>query len=1362
MKIHPLFALFTFAAGSALGDVTFTDPAGLNVASTGLDTATVSRASVAPIFQANFQRVSGDQITTSGDETFGGSDPRYADTANLNDDTGYTFQADDGINLGWIPGSRDDGIAVLSLAEPIDLAGLDFLSLYPGRTLGNYTFSYSTDSGASFTEITTVTNSDAGGEVTFRLGLSFDIIAGVTDVRLNAVSTGAAEVYIGEIDLYTSFPSPITFTDPNGLAVRSAGLDTTTESRESVAPEFPASFQRIPGAAISTSGDETFGGGNPQYAATANLNDDTGYTFLVDDGVNLGWIPGSREDGVATLSLATPTDLGGIDFLTLFPGRTLGSYTFSYSTDGGANFTEITTVTNSGDPAEVEFRLGLTFIPIAGVTDVRLNAVSTGAAEVYIGEIDLYTFPDPSVTFTDPGELGIVSAGLDKAMGPRASVAPVFPSNFHRISNDDLAVSGDETFGGGNPQYAATANLNDDTGYMFQVDDGVNLGWIPGDPDAGEATFALANPGPLAGIDFLTLFPGRTLGTFRFDYSTDGGGSFTELTTVTNVADAGEFIFRLGLQFPPIPGVTHLRLVADSGAAEIYIGEIDLYIALGDLDNDGMPDEFEDLYGLDKNDPADAALDGDGDGLTNLEEFANGSNPLLADTDGDGLNDGDEVNIYGTDPTLADTDGDGRSDADEILGDPATNPLLADTDGDGRSDQEELTVEPFTDPNNPDSDGDGYSDGIEVAAGTDPNDSSDVPPQQPPLIQFDAKALTLTEGETVEEWGGQGATGVAVYRAVATPNGSPAVELDGFANFGQALLAASAAQDFIVAAVIRPDHVGAYHNVIDDDASNRPMLWIDPANRYEFNFAGGSSPIVGDTGVDGWDIVIADSRRNELYVNSPVPNGSGSSAFPWTADEEFDFFHRDDGQGYMGQVAELRVYNDAAAFGGNFAALYFELNSKWMTDDSDGDGMPDAFEDAYGLDKADPADALLDADGDGLTNLQEFIAGSRPDVVDTDDDGLDDFEEVVTWNTNPASADTDGDGRSDFEEINGVPATNPLLADTDGDGRSDLEELTVEPFTDPNNADSDGDGFSDGAEILAGTDPNDPEDAPDGLPPVIVFDALELGLDDGDPVTAWGGQTPEGEPFFVTGATPNGNPAVQFDGSSNLGQAALHSSPAGDFIVVAVIRAEPIFAYHNLVDDDNANRPMLWIDPNNQFEMNFAGGGTPELGTTGPGGWDIVIADSRNNEIYVNSPTPNGTGGAPIPWTQEEELFDFLNRDSGQNYVGLVAELAIYNDASAFRGDFAGLYESLVAKWFTGVAESFDITSIERDPETGAVTLTWDSRPGQTYTVRASNNLRDPWDDLIDSLPSDGDSTSYTDMPTPADTEERYYQVVEE
>jgi hypothetical protein len=51
---------------------------------------------------------------------------------------------------------------------------------------------------------------------------------------------------------------------------------------------------------------------------------------------------------------------------------------------------------------------------------------------------------------------------------------------------------------------------------------------------------------------------------------------------------------------------------------------------LNDTDNDGMPDTWEQRYGLNPLDPTDATLDPDHDGLTNLEEYQAGTDPLHA------------------------------------------------------------------------------------------------------------------------------------------------------------------------------------------------------------------------------------------------------------------------------------------------------------------------------------------------------------------------------------------------------------------------------------------------------------------------------------------------------------------------------------------------------------------------------------------------------------------------------------------------------------------------------------------------------------------------------------------------------------
>ena len=74
-----------------------------------------------------------------------------------------------------------------------------------------------------------------------------------------------------------------------------------------------------------------------------------------------------------------------------------------------------------------------------------------------------------------------------------------------------------------------------------------------------------------------------------------------------------------------------------------------------DNDNDGMPDTWEEAYGLNPVDAGDANTDFDNDGLSNTEEFKKGSLPNTFDSDGDGIRDGLDAFPIGNQDVLAGT-----------------------------------------------------------------------------------------------------------------------------------------------------------------------------------------------------------------------------------------------------------------------------------------------------------------------------------------------------------------------------------------------------------------------------------------------------------------------------------------------------------------------------------------------------------------------------------------------------------------------------------------------------------------------------------------------------------------------------------
>jgi titin len=152
--------------------------------------------------------------------------------------------------------------------------------------------------------------------------------------------------------------------------------------------------------------------------------------------------------------------------------------------------------------------------------------------------------------------------------------------------------------------------------------------------------------------------------------------------------------------------ITTSRTGYAGGSADVS-GTATTGAASTDTDGDGTPDATD--------------TDDDNDGVSDADESANGTDPLLADTDGDGVNDGAEGTtdtdgdgvIDPLESSTADADGDGVVDQSDNANNDGSN----DSDGDGVSNEDESTN--GTDPLLADTDGDGANDGAEGTTDTD-------------------------------------------------------------------------------------------------------------------------------------------------------------------------------------------------------------------------------------------------------------------------------------------------------------------------------------------------------------------------------------------------------------------------------------------------------------------------------------------------------------------------------------------------------------------------------------------------------------------------------------------------------------------
>ena len=560
-----------------------------------------------------------------------------------------------------------------------------------------------------------------------------------------------------------------------------------------------------------------------------------------------------------------------------------------------------------------------------------------------------------------------------------------------------------------------------------------------------------------------------------------------------------------------------------------------------DSDGDGLPDTLEAL-GI-----VSVTADNDNDGLLNLIEYETaGSDPLEADTDGDGLNDGGEI-AAGSNPFDPDTDTDGMEDGYEV--DYGLNPTddtdaLEDPDGDripnlyefknGKTAPKGLnaelsfpathiTVDPATVTETPilkktiqsainESMNAGRYTVILVKAGIyveTPTINNrkilllgELAPVSPVIAPASGSAMRFNEGSAVLD-------GFTLKRT------SPISTVTGFtmsaddkrdqcrlvnctiiecsASLGSAVYAAQGRLTVAQCTIINneatsgsPLYVGTGELILQNS-----IVW-NPANPAEpqveissYGSATATTSIVLGGQLGGNPAEPLTDRYHCLMPGSPAI-GAGTSLPVSSLDR-----HGEPRPSLAPDIgADQRVDSDSDFLPDWWEKSQFGNLVKSDTDDNETpvpDRLTVRYEYLLGFDPTNPNTL-----GNGSGDLFNAVFTSSADPwypaewrLDTDGDGLTDGQELY-YGTSASNSDTNGDGIPDKTAIqSGISATS---LDTDGDGVSNAQEIIS--GTNPFLFDTDGDGVADNLDAF----PLDPSrwEAPAGTPGDVTAPQIVL------------------------------------------------------------------------------------------------------------------------------------------------------------------------------------------------------------------------------------------------------------------------------
>lgn len=578
------------------------------------------------------------------------------------------------------------------------------------------------------------------------------------------------------------------------------------------------------------------------------------------------------------------------------------------------------------------------------------------------------------------------------------------------------------------------------------------------------------------------------------------------------------------------------------------------------------------------------ATDNDGDGLSNTAEtntgtYVNSSNtgtdPNNPDTDGDGLNDGDEVNVHSTNPTRADSDLDGANDRTELsLG---TNPNSGPSPSGG--DVGIIGFDHFD-----------YADG-----GINGNGGFETR-----VFDYDnntANDSFLGHTGAVAPWATSFGTRVIGGRLLT--DGSNAVRaFNGPATGGNTLGR--------IENLVGLDAKVVYARIDVSRLSGATFSGLSFVNgATEVAFAGVRDAL--NAGNRNFGVEITGEAGSAFTGDVPVtrvPNTivarldtQTASIAIWVDPDLSAAEPAADAEAFFTNTANAAATGIRIASGGR--ALWDDLvvATEWAAlettnfTNTDSDGLRDSWENVFAAGNLTTLAGSGNNDSDTLTNVQEQSAGSNPLVTDTDADGLADHVETNTATlVGPANTGTD-----------------PAFRDTDDDTLTDGSEITTHS-TNPNLADTDGDLENDGFEVFQGTDPNDNAENSTALGLVQVNgnkDALY-----GDAVAVQTVQTGFGDNQNELNAAyarvQNGKLYLLLTGNLQDNFNKLE-------ILIDSVPAQGVFDYIGAQNDNTTNMEGLYFDDGFQPEYHL-------IARRGDGKFDLDISNLVDQEFsaYTN------------------------------------------------------------------------------------------------------------------------------------------------